>query len=289
MSNESLIIPERTRDIGDFLVGRLLPFRKQRMIGPFIFLDHMGPTTLSGDKEMSVNQHPHIGLATLTYLLEGEVHHEDSIGTSQIIKPGAINWMVAGRGVTHTERTPEHLHNQTYTMNGYQIWVALPKEKEQMEPEFHHLKSNEIPTWTDEKSTFRLLAGQAFGRTSPLKVYSPLFLVEIVAEAKQQINLAEALHGEIGILVSRGSVEACDEKIEAGNLMYAKSTDQCAIQINAGSRIFILGGQPFNEPRIIDWNFVASDQNILNRAKEAWKAKTFPMMTNDSTYIPYPS
>lgn len=215
MSNKSLIIEERSRDIGDFIVGRLLPFRKKRMVGPFIFLDHMGPAELGIEKEMEVNQHPHIGLATLTYLLEGEVKHEDSIGTSQIIRPGAENWMVAGKGVTHTERTPEHLHNIPYTMHGYQIWVALPKSDENMAPEFHHLIAEEIPTWSKNDITYRLIAGEAFGKKSPLKVFSDLFMVELLVEKSQVIDLTNQLRGEIGILVNSGAVKACDERIEA--------------------------------------------------------------------------
>ena len=151
MSNIGMIIEERSRDIGDFLVGRLIPFRKKRMIGPFIFIDHMGPTKLGPNKYMDVDQHPHTGLSTLTFMLEGEIMHEDSLGTKQRIKPGSVNWMTAGKGVTHTERTPEDLRNgNTFVAHGYQIWVALPKELEDMAPEFHHIEEKDIPRWTDE-------------------------------------------------------------------------------------------------------------------------------------------
>lgn len=288
MSNQSLIIEERSRDIGDFLVGRLLPFRKKRMVGPFIFLDHMGPIKMGDGKEMEVNQHPHIGLATLTYLLSGEVQHEDSIGTSQIITPGAINWMVAGKAVTHTERTPVHLHNQPFMMEGYQIWIALPTSHENMEPEFHHLSIDEIPTWTEPGITYRLLAGEAFQKKSPLKIFSPMFMVELLVEETQEINLKGHVFGEIGILINKGAVMACDQRIEEGNLMVAKEEDACQLTVMAGSRIFLIGGQPFDEPRFIDWNFVASEQATIDAAKQAWRSKTFPMMSDDSTSVPYP-
>src|SRR5690606_16571634 len=154
MSNIGLIIEERTRDIGDFLVGRLLPFRKKRMVGPFIFIDHMGPEILGNGKYMDVGRHPHIGLSTLTFLLEGEIMHKDSIGTEQRIAPGSVNWMVAGRGVTHTERTPQDLRDKTFTVHGYQIWVALPKNQEDIDPEFYHFDASELPQWQDGSASF---------------------------------------------------------------------------------------------------------------------------------------
>ena len=180
MSNIGMIIEERSRDIGDFLVGRLLPFRKKRMIGPFIFIDHMGPTRLGPKKYMDVDQHPHIGLSTLTFMLEGELMHEDSLGTQQLIRPGSVNWMTAGKGVSHTERTPEHLRNgKTFTAHGYQIWVALPKHLEDMEPEFHHIEATDLPKWKEGDAEFTLVAGEGYGRRSPVPVHSPLFMVEI--------------------------------------------------------------------------------------------------------------
>ena len=152
-----MIIEERSRDIGDFLVGMLIPFRKKRMIGPFIFIDHMGPTQLGPSKYMDVDQHPHIGLATLTYMLEGELIHEDSLGTHQRITPGSVNWMIAGKGVSHTERTPPDLRNgKKFTAHGYQIWVALPKAKEGMPPEFHHMPAETLPKWQDGPAQFHI-------------------------------------------------------------------------------------------------------------------------------------
>ncbi|HBI01658.1 MAG TPA: pirin family protein [Flavobacterium sp.] len=289
MSNIDLIIEERSRDIGDFLVGRILPFRKKRMVGPFIFIDHMGPTELGPEKYMDVDQHPHIGLATLTFLLEGAVMHEDSLGTKVKIQPGSVNWMVAGSGVTHTERTPQELRNgNIFTMHGYQIWVALPKEKEFMQPEFHHFDSNELPQWQEGSTQFKLVAGTAFGKTSPVPVFSDMFMVEIKTKEEYQLQINGQVRGEIGICIVEGSIQACDNHVEKGNMLVSKVEDACSLTIHPNSHIILFGGQPFEQERQIFWNFVASDASTIEKAKENWKNKTFPMVKNDDTYVPLP-
>ncbi|WGK65158.1 pirin family protein [Croceiramulus getboli] len=290
MSNTSLIIEERSRDIGDFLVGRLLPFRKKRMVGPFIFIDHMGPTTLKPGQWMDVDQHPHIGLSTLTFLLEGALQHQDSLGTNVRIAPGSVNWMTAGRGVTHTERTPQDIREtgEPLDMHGYQIWVALPKEKEQMEPEFHHLDAAELPQWEERGAQYTLVAGSAFAKASPLPVHSPLFMVEIVATQDHTLDASEGLEGEIGVCVVTGSVVACDQTVEAGHLLVSKTEDACKITVTKGSHIFLFGGPAFPEERFIHWNFVSSKKEIIEQAKADWKAKKFPKVPDDSTYVPLP-
>src|SRR5690554_271925 len=172
MSNIQLIIEERAADIGNFMVGRLLPFRKKRMVGPFIFIDHMGPVKMNERENFDVLPHPHIGLSTLTFLFEGSIMHRDTLGTEIEIKPGAVNWMTAGKGIVHSERTPDYLRNSELNLHGLQIWVALPKELEQMEPEFFHVEENQIPSWIDGSLEFKLVAGEAFGRKSSVPVYS---------------------------------------------------------------------------------------------------------------------
>lgn len=289
MSNIGLIIEERSRDIGDFLVGRLIPFRKKRMIGPFIFIDHMGPTTLGPKIYMDVDQHPHTGLSTLTYLLDGEIIHEDSIGTKQLILPGSVNLMVAGKGVSHTERTPENLRNgKQFTAHGYQIWIALPKELEEMEPEFHHITAEELPKWKDESAEFTLVAGEGYGRKSAVPVHSPLFMVEIKNTSTYHLNTKDHLKGEIGICIVEGGIEACGETVNKGNILVSKVEDTCNTILKPNSHILLFGGASFAEERFIHWNFVSSDKNKLEKAKAAWQAKTFPMIKNDSTYIPLP-
>ncbi|SNR46955.1 hypothetical protein SAMN04488009_1988 [Maribacter sedimenticola] len=289
MSNIGIIIEERSRDIGDFLVGRLLPFRKKRMIGPFIFIDHMGPTQLGPHHYMDVDQHPHYGLSTLTFMLEGEILHKDSLGTEQVISPGAVNWMVAGRGATHTERTPESLRNgNEFIAHGYQIWVALPKDKEQIAPEFHHFTAQELPQWTDHTASFKLIAGSGYGRTSPVPVHSPLFMIEIKTDEPYELDTMNNLSGEIGICIVDGSIEACGEEIGKGNILVAKVSDTCKTRIRAGSHILLFGGEPFPEERHIFWNFVSYDKANLEKIKKQWAQRSFPMMKGEQSYIPLP-
>ncbi|RIV48065.1 pirin family protein [Flagellimonas taeanensis] len=290
MSNIGLIIEERSRDIGDFLVGRLIPFRKKRMIGPFIFIDHMGPTQLGPSKYMDVNQHPHMGLSTLTFMLEGEIMHEDGLGTHQRISPGSVNWMTAGKGVTHTERTPPDLRNgNTFTAHGYQIWVALPKELEDMEPQFHHIEGKDLPKWVDATAEFTLIAGEGYGKKSPVPVHSDLFMVEIKNTDEYTLNVNGNLRGEIGICIVEGSIKACGETVEEGNILVSKVEDTCNIILEPNTHLLLFGGEAFPEERFIYWNFVLSSQEKIEQAKKAWADRTFPMMENDDTYVPLPS
>lgn len=289
MSNTDLIIEQRSRDIGDFLVGRYIPFSKKRMVGPFTFIDHMGPATVGPVTYMDVNQHPHIGLSTLTYLLEGEIMHADSIGTVQKIRPGSVNWMNAGSGVVHTERTPNKLRDGSpHTVNGYQIWVALPKDKEEMPPSFHHIDANELPQWHDKSASFKLIAGEGFGRTSPVPVHSPLFMVEIKTNEEYQLNIIDQLKGEIGIVVEKGAIQACDHHIEKGNMLISKTNNNCSLTIHANSHILLFGGEQLPEERFIDWNFVSHSKLKINDAIERWKNKAFPQVPYDTSYVPYP-
>jgi redox-sensitive bicupin YhaK (pirin superfamily) len=284
-----MIIPERSRDIGDFLVGRLLPFRKKRMIGPFIFMDHMGPVTLGPDRYMDVGQHPHTGLATLTYLFEGTLEHRDGIGTCQQIYPGSVNLMVAGSGITHTERTPEAMRNgSVFTLHGYQIWVALPKSREDMPPAFFHADASELPHWKHDSASYTLIAGRAFQRESPVPCYSQMFLFEIRITEKGVRDLAEGLEGEIGIVVVSGSVQACGDRIPEGSILYSKPGESCLISCDSGAHLLVFGGEPFREERYIHWNFVSSERSKIEAAKRTWKEKTFPMMDGEPSYIPLP-
>lgn len=288
MSNTDLIVEERSRDIGDFMVGRLLPFRKKRMVGPFIFIDHMGPAKLGPERYADVDQHPHIGLATLTYLLEGQIKHKDSLGTEKIITPGSVNWMVAGKGITHTERTPQDLRGKELIMHGYQIWVALPKEYEYCDPEFHHIASDELPTWNDGEANFKLVAGTAYGKKSPLKVFSKMFMLDVKNKDEYQLNSAENLFGEIGIVIVEGSIESDGETITKGNMLISKHDDHCNFKLNPNTHILIFGGEAFEEKMFIHWNFVASTKERIEEAKELWINKAFPKVPGDNSYVPLP-
>ena len=288
MSNTDLIIEERSRDIGDFLVGRILPFRKKRMVGPFIFIDHMGPTTVGPNNYMDVNQHPHIGLSTLTYLLEGEILHQDSIGSHQVITPGAVNLMVAGKGVTHTERTPNELRDgRSVSVHGYQIWIALPKEKEEMEPEFHHIERSQLPTWSDGPANFVLIAGKGYGKTSPVPAHSPQFMIEVKTTDDYILDIGQNLSGEIGICIINGSINACDQEISKANMLVSKTEGVCKITVKKDSHLLLFGGEPMIE-RHIHWNFVSSSKEKIEEAKNNWKEKKFPSVPNDDTYVPLP-
>ncbi|MCL4106337.1 UNVERIFIED_CONTAM: hypothetical protein GTU68_003498 [Idotea baltica] len=259
------------------------------MVGPFIFIDHMGPASLGPGHYADIGQHPHIGISTLTYLLEGEIVHRDSTGAHQLIAPGSVNWMTAGSGAVHTERTPEWMRDGTVrTMHGYQIWVALPKALENMAPSFHHVEADALPRWQDGAASFTLVAGQGYGRESPVPVHSDLFMVEIKTEGEYLLEVAGQLSGEIGVVVSSGQVEACGEVIPAGNMLVSKVEDFCSVKVEAGSHLFLFGGAPFPEPRFIAWNFVHSDKSVLDEAKQKWIERSFPSVEGDDSYIPYP-
>ncbi|TRX62703.1 pirin family protein [Fulvivirga sp. M361] len=290
MSNIGLIIEERSRDIGSFLVGRLIPFRKKRMIGPFIFIDHMGPSKVGPTHFLDIGQHPHIGLSTLTYLFEGEIMHRDSIGTAQKITPGSVNWMTAGKGVVHTERTPGELRSGSeHVLHGFQIWVALPRELESMEPEFFHAEHTALPRWKDNEASYTLVAGEAYGKRSPVPVHSELFMVEIKCQDKYELDTTLLnLKGEIGVCIVEGYIEACGERIEQGNLLVSKEEDVCRLAMGEHTHVLLFGGKPFEEERYIFWNFVSSDKVKIEEAKKAWKEKQFKMVDGEKGYIPLP-
>lgn len=289
MSNIKLIIEERAASIGKFMVGRLLPFRQKRMVGPFIYIDHMGPVELNERENFDVLPHPHIGLSTLTFLFKGSIMHRDSLGNAVEIKPGAVNWMTAGKGIVHSERTPEYLRQTAKNMHGLQIWVALPIEKEQMEPEFFHIEQEQIPTWTEGDIQFKLIAGEAFGRRSPVPVYSRLFMLEIKSTSKQVLNIGDQLYGESGLYILEGNIESDENVYQPNQLLVAKDSSLCQFTIAANSTIYIFGGEPFPEKRFIDWNFVATSKELINEARQRWKAQAFPKVIGDEIdYIPYP-
>jgi redox-sensitive bicupin YhaK (pirin superfamily) len=208
MSNIDFIREETAANIGNFMVGRLLPFRQKRSIGPFVFIDHMGPACLADHENLDVGPHPHIGLSTLTYLFDGSIFHRDSLGTAMEIKPGAVNWMTAGKGVVHSERTPEYLRVKDKYLHGLQIWVALPKDLEFMEPEFHHTEADQIPAWEEDGVKYKLIAGEAFSKKSPVPVYSKLYMIEVKAEKDALIDIKGELYGESGLYILEGEIES---------------------------------------------------------------------------------
>lgn len=290
MSNVDLIIEERAVSIGTFMVGRLLPFRQKRMIGPFIYIDHMGPVRLSERDNFDVLPHPHIGLSTLTYLFEGSIMHRDSLGNEVEIKPGAVNWMTAGKGIVHSERTPDYLRQSDKNMHGLQIWVALPRELEHTDPSFYHVEASGLPWWMEGDVSYRLVAGEALGRKSAVPVHSPLYMIEIKSTSRQTIDIGGLLYGEAGMYILEGSVESDGNEYHAHQLLVTTQPSLCAFTIAAGTTVYILGGTPLPEERHIDWNFVATDKAMIAEAKERWAAQLFPLIPGDDTeYVPYPT
>jgi hypothetical protein len=289
MANNKLLINEKQADLGSFIVGRLLPFREKRQVGPFTFIDHMGPSTIGPEKYFDVDQHPHIGLSTLTYLFEGQVEHKDSTGGHQIISPGDAGFMTAGKGVTHTERAPQSLRNgKSFQMHGYQIWVALPKDKEETEPRLDYYPKQTIPEIQKDKLFIRVVAGNAFGLSSPLQGYSPLFMVDIKAEEASTLDLRNQIKGEVAFVIVRGSITSDDQKVKAGQMLISKTDQECEICMDKGTQILLFGGEPFPEERFLLWNFVSHSKERLQQAKQDWQNKNFPKVPGDETYIPFP-
>ena len=292
MSNTQLIIEERAADIGNFMVGRLLPFKQKRAVGPFTFIDHMGPAEMSKDVNLDVAPHPHIGLSTLTYLFEGSIQHKDSLGSDIEIKPKAVNWMTAGKGVVHSERTPAYLRNTEKSLHGLQIWVALPKNLEQSEPSFAHIEEKDIPHWSEQGAQFKLIAGKAFNKTSPVPVHSELYFIEIKSGQKQQINIGKDLYGESALYILEGSINAYGYNYGNKQILVAKDSTLCSFEMEPNTTVYIFGGIPFEEERYIHWNFVNSDKEVIERAKKDWENKNleaFPKVIGDEhEYVPLP-
>ena len=290
MSNISLIIEERAANIGKFMVGRLLPFRQKRMVGPFIYIDHMGPVKLNERQNFDVLPHPHIGLSTLTFLFEGSIMHRDTLGNNVEVKPGAVNWMTAGKGIVHSERTPEYLRESELFMHGLQIWVALPKHLEQMEPAFSHIEESEIPSWNEGDLQFKLVAGEAFDKKSPVPVFSKLFMIEIKSKVKQSVNIGNHLYGEAGMYILDGAVESEGNVYGSKQLLVAKDSTLCEFTMHENTTIYIFGGETFPEERFIDWNFVSSSKELIEIAKNKWNEQSFPKIEGEKDeFIPYPT
>jgi redox-sensitive bicupin YhaK (pirin superfamily) len=288
MSNINLIIEERPRNVGNFLVGRLLPFREKRMVGPFIFIDHMGPENMQAGQNLDIGPHPHIGLSTLTYLFEGNVLHKDSLGTEVEIKPGQVNWMTAGSGIVHSERTPGYLQDKEKTLHGLQIWVALPQSLEEMPPSFFHADTEQLPQWEKDGVAYKLIAGSIMGETSPVPVFSPLYFLELKSKEKKIIKIGNELYGEAGLYILQGSIESEGVVFGPKELLVAKDNNLCEFTLHPDTTIYFFGGEPFPEERFIYWNFVSSNQDIIEKAKNKWGEQKFASVPGETDFIPLP-
>ncbi|SDZ37295.1 hypothetical protein SAMN05444004_11211 [Jannaschia faecimaris] len=268
---ETVIVP-RARDIGGFEVRRALPAPRRQMVGPFIFFDQMGPAEFLTGQGIDVRPHPHIGLATVTYLLKGRIHHRDSLGTDQWIEPGAVNWMVAGNGITHSERMDGDYRKTEKSLFGIQTWVALPEDQEDRPADFIHAAKSTLPMLEAEGKQVRLILGDAWGETAPVETASRMFYADAALEAHAMIPLPDD-HEDRGVYVLSGEVSVGGQRFEAGRMMVFRPGDALSLKAGGqGARILLLGGDTLEGPRHIWWNFVASSKDKIEAAKEAWRA-----------------
>jgi redox-sensitive bicupin YhaK (pirin superfamily) len=284
-----LVIDQRRKDLGGFEVGRVLPYPRRRMVGPFVFFDHMGPATFEPGfpRNVDVRPHPHIGLSTLSYLFEGEMTHRDSVGSEVVIRPGEVNWMTAGRGITHSERF-ETLREHGGTMDGIQTWLALPVEHEETDPAFsHHEGDGELPFYESGGLRARLVAGAAFGARAAVPVFSPLFYVHWDLAAGVKAGLP-AEYPERAAYVAKGSVEADGQALHAGQMAVFAPGETIAFTALEPSTVMLLGGEPVGE-RFIEWNFVSSSKERIEQAKADWRAGRMKLPDLDNgEFIPLP-
>jgi redox-sensitive bicupin YhaK (pirin superfamily) len=283
---EHLIEP-RSRDLGGFSVRRILPAAMRRMVGPFIFLDEMGPARFEAGEGIDVRPHPHIGLATVTYLFEGEILHRDSLGVTQRITPGAVNWMTAGRGIVHSERTAPDIRPAPSVLHGMQSWVALPRAAEDTAPEFHHHPADSLPEIEKPGARMRLIAGSAFGKVSPVRTYSQIFYLEVRLEAGASLPLPDD-HEERALYPVSGDLTIGGDIMRPGQLAVLTPGTTPDIRADSAARLMALGGAPMDGPRHIWWNFVASSEDRIEKAKTDWAEQRFPPVPGETERIPLP-
>lgn len=282
-----LVIVPRSRDIGPFAVRRALPHGKRQMVGPFIFFDHFGPVQFIAGQGMDIGAHPHIGLSTVTYLFDGKITHRDSENHIQEIAPGAMNLMTAGRGIAHSERTPEAERAGPHTILGLQSWIALPLGQEETEPTFQNFDASVLPIAEDHGVRARIIAGSAFGKTSPVKTLSEWFYVELAMPAGTSAPL-DADYEDRGIYIVDGEIDIAGDRFQGPKLLIFRPGDPITIRAHRDARLMLLGGATMEGPRHIWWNFVSSSKERIETAKEDWKMARFPAVPDESEIIPLP-
>ncbi|MGV3666837.1 MAG: pirin family protein [Leptospira bouyouniensis] len=278
-----------SKDLGDnFIIRRVLPALEKRSVGPFVFFDHFGPVPVVTGEELVVRAHPHIGLATITFLYDGVITHRDSLAIQMDIRPNETNWMVAGNGIVHSERSK--FDPKYEVLEGIQTWIALPKEKETTNPSFQHLSESEIPIKKEKGLTFRLLGGKFLGLISNAVVHSPLFYADI--DVKMEADAVEwnlSSEEEAGLYVSRGAIESGGESYTMGSMVLFEKGSKVTFKAKQNSRLMLLGGEPLKEKRHLYWNFVATDQSLIDEAKERWAKDEFPKVPGETDRIPLPN
>jgi redox-sensitive bicupin YhaK (pirin superfamily) len=283
-----LVIDSRRRDLGGFEVGRVLPYAPHRMVGPFIFFDHMGPVRFPPGfpKNVDVRPHPHIGLSTVSYLFDGEMTHRDSVGSEMVIRPGEVNWMTAGRGITHSERF-DGLRAHGGTMHGVQTWVALPDKDEETDPAFYHHGPEDLPTYEFEGLWARLVVGKAFGAEAKVKTHSPMFYVHWRLKDGTKAQL-EAEYPERAAFVAEGRVEVDGHLYDTGQMLVFAPGQPVVFTALSDSHVVLIGGEPVGQ-RFIEWNFVASSKDRIAQAKADWRAGRMKLPDLDNgEFIPLP-
>jgi redox-sensitive bicupin YhaK (pirin superfamily) len=284
---EHVIVP-RARDLGGFEVRRALPSARKQMVGPFIFFDQMGPAEFLLTNGIDVRPHPHIGLATVTYLFEGEIFHRDSLGTAMAIRPGALNLMIAGRGIVHSERETAEARSKRRRMFGIQAWAALPASHEESAPGFVHYSADELPRIEGDGKRVRLIMGSAFGQRSPVSFPHEIFYAEAVLAPGAVLPL-DPDYDERGIYIASGEIDIAGEKFGEGRLLVFKPGDRISVLALSNARLMLLGGEPMDGPRHIWWNFVSSSKDRIEAAKADWQAKRFALVPGDEKeFIPLP-
>jgi redox-sensitive bicupin YhaK (pirin superfamily) len=289
-SLEVVVVPP-IHDLGDqFKVRRALPSRERRMVGPFVFLDQMGPHVFAPGRGLDVRPHPHIGLATVTYLFDGEIMHRDSLGSEQAIRPGEVNWMTAGRGIVHSERTAQEQRAGGSALAGLQCWVALPQRHEETEPAFAHIGADQLPVVEGEGASARVIAGSFFGKRAPVATLSELFYVDLVLQPGAKLAMP-AEYSEQAIYIVEGELDLGRDGVFApGQLLVLKPKAGVTLAARGPgvTRVMLLGGEPMDGPRYLSWNFVASSEERIEQAREDWRKMAFPSVPGETEFIPLP-
>ncbi len=280
------LIEPHVQDLGGFQVRRLLPHGHRKMVGPFIFFDHMGPAVFPAGQGVDVRPHPHINLATLTYLFEGVLLHRDSLGSEQEIHPGAVNWMTAGKGITHSERTPLATRQQESRLHGIQTWIALPADQEEADPWFHHHPSDTLPHWDLDGTVCKLIAGSVGGHTSPVKTLSPMLYLDSQFQPQGHLTIS-ADYPERALYVAEGQIQINGEDLPSHHLAILNPDQDVEVQAISSARCIVIGGEPIGE-RFKWWNFVSSRRERIEQAKQDWRAGRFPSVPAETELIPLP-
>ncbi|MBV9828314.1 MAG: pirin family protein [Alphaproteobacteria bacterium] len=288
MGGIEIVLTPRTRDLGnDFQVRRVLPAGERCSVGSFVFFDQMGPTVLKPGRGLDVRPHPHIGLATVTYLFDGEILHKDSLGTVQVIRPGAVNWMTAGSGIVHSERTPLESRKGGASLFGIQTWVALPQANEEAAPAFAHYDAAALPVIEDRGIRIRLIVGTLFGRRAPVTVFSEMFYADAVLDAGARLELS-AEHEERALYVVEGRIAVDGTCVEAAQMAVLQPGAIVILTTDRASRLLVMGGAPLDGPRHLWWNFVSSSCERIEQAKDDWRQGRFAPVPGEMEAIPLP-